>query len=64
MGYGGAFEDAAMVIGGTGDEGVDGLIKQDPLGLDVLYIQAKRWETNVGRPELHKFVGALQGKHA
>jgi len=64
MGYGGAFEDAAQIIGGTGDEGIDGLIKQDPLGLDVIYIQAKRWEAHVGRPELHKFVGALQGKHA
>lgn len=64
MGYGGTFEDAAQVIGGTADEGIDGIIKQDPLGLDVIYIQAKRWETNIGRQELQKFVGALQGKHA
>lgn len=64
MGYGGAFEEAAKVIGRPGDEGIDGVIKQDPLGLDVIYVQAKRWETNIGRQELQKFVGALQGKHA
>lgn len=64
MGYGGSFEDAARAIGGSGDEGIDGIIKEDPLGLDVVYIQAKRWEQPVSRPEVQKFVGALQGHHA
>ncbi len=64
MGYGGNREDAVAAIGGTGDEGVDGIIKEDRLGLDVVYIQAKRWENTVGRPEIQKFVGALQGKRA
>lgn len=64
MGYGGSFEDAARAIGRSGDEGIDGIIKEDPLGLDVVYIQAKRWEQPVSRPEVQKFVGALQGHHA
>lgn len=64
MGYGGSFEDAARAVGGSGDEGIDGIIKEDPLGLDVVYIQAKRWERPVSRPEMQKFVGALQGHHA
>ena len=64
MGYGGTLEDAASVVGKSGDEGIDGVIKEDRLGLDVVYIQAKKWEGNVGRPELQKFVGALQGKRA
>ncbi len=64
MGYGGSRKDAGEAIGRGGDGGVDGIIKEDRLGLDILYIQAKRWEGTVGRPEIHKFVGALQGKHA
>jgi restriction system protein len=64
MGYGGSRSDAGQSIGQSGDEGVDGIIKEDRLGLDVIYIQAKRWEGTVGRPEIQKFVGALQGKRA
>lgn len=64
MGYGGSRADAAKSIGGSGDEGIDGIIKEDRLGLDVVYLQAKRWEGTVGRPEVQKFVGALHGKRA
>jgi restriction system protein len=64
MGYGGSRADAGKSIGGTGDEGVDGIIKEDRLGLDVIYLQAKRWEGTVGRPDVQKFVGALHGKRA
>jgi restriction system protein len=66
MGYGGSIKDAGKAIGRSGDEGIDGTIKEDKLGLDIIYIQAKRWQqTNVvGRPELHKFVGALAGQGA
>lgn len=64
MGYGGNIEDAAKVVGKPGDEGVDGVINVDPLGLDSVYIQAKRWSGTVGRPEVQKFVGALTGKGA
>ena len=64
MGYGGSIKDAGKAIGKSGDEGIDGIIKEDKLGLDVVYIQAKRWEGSVGRPELHKFVGALAGQGA
>jgi restriction system protein len=64
MGYGGSIQDAGRAIGKSGDEGIDGIIKEDKLGLDVIYIQAKRWEGIVGRPELHKFVGALAGQGA
>ena len=64
MGYGGSRKDAGEAIGQIGDEGIDGIIKQDRLGLDFVYIQAKRWEGNVSRPEIQKFVGALQGKRA
>ena len=64
MGYGGSGKDAGEAVGRTGDEGVDGMIKEDKLGLDAVYIQAKRWGGVVGRPEIHKFVGALQGKKA
>ncbi|MDX2049333.1 MAG: restriction endonuclease [Chitinophagaceae bacterium] len=64
MGYGGSIQDAGKAIGKTGDEGIDGIIKEDKLGLDVIYVQAKRWDGNVGRPELHKFVGALAGQGA
>ncbi len=65
MGYGGSLADAGRAIGKSGDGGVDGVIKEDKLGLDLLYIQAKRWEnTTVGSPEIQKFVGALYGKKA
>lgn len=64
MGYGGTREDAGQAIGRSGDGGVDGIIKEDRLGLDVIYLQAKRWEGNVSRPEIQKFAGALQGKRA
>lgn len=65
MGYGGSRQEAGMAIGASGDEGIDGIINEDKLGLDVIYLQAKRWEdTKVGRPEIQKFVGALTGKRA
>ena len=64
MGYGGSREDAAKAVGGSSDEGIDGIINEDRLGLDVVYVQAKRWQTNVSRPELQKFAGALQGQRA
>jgi restriction system protein len=64
MGYGGSQEDAGQVIGKSGDGGIDGIINEDRLGLDVIYIQAKRWEGDVGRPEIQKFVGALAGNKA
>jgi restriction system protein len=64
MGYGGTQRDAGQAIGKTGDEGIDGIIKEDRLGLDMIYIQAKRWEGTVGRPEIQKFAGALQGHRA
>ena len=65
MGYGGNKQDAARAVTKqSGDEGIDGVIKEDRLGLDVIYVQAKRWEGTVGRPEIQKFAGALQGKRA
>jgi restriction system protein len=64
MGYGGDRAEAGRAIGGVGDEGIDGIISEDRLGLDTIYIQAKRWEGTVGRPEIQKFVGALHGKRA
>lgn len=64
MGYGGSIQDAGRAIGRSGDEGIDGIIKEDKLGLDVIYIQAKRWENVIGRPEVQKFVGALAGQRA
>jgi restriction system protein len=65
MGYGGSVEEVAQHIGKSGDEGIDGVIKQDPLGLDNVYLQAKRWSSGtIGRPEIQKFVGALHGKGA
>ncbi|MEO0054815.1 MAG: hypothetical protein RLZZ50_762, partial [Verrucomicrobiota bacterium] len=64
MGYGGSIKDAGKAIGRSGDEGIDGVIKEDRLGLDTIYIQAKRWEQTVGRPEIQKFAGALQGMRA
>jgi restriction system protein len=64
MGYGGTLRDAGTAIGGTGDGGIDGVINEDRLGLDVVYVQAKRWEATVGRPEIQRFAGALQGQRA
>lgn len=64
MGYGGSRQDAGERIGRSGDGGIDGIIKEDRLGLDTLYIQAKRWQGTVGRPEIQKFVGALHGQRA
>lgn len=64
MGYGGTVEEAARAVGRAGDEGIDGVIKEDKLGLDVVYVQAKRWQQNVGRPDVQAFVGALAGKKA
>ena len=64
MGYGGSRDEAAAVTQKTGDEGIDGVINEDRLGLDVIYVQAKRWKGSVGRPEIQGFVGALAGKKA
>ncbi|HMO45660.1 MAG TPA: restriction endonuclease [Rubrivivax sp.] len=64
MGYGGSRQDAGRAIGKSGDGGIDGIIKEDKLGLDAIYLQAKRWEGAVGRPEVQKFAGALQGHRA
>lgn len=64
MGYGGSRKDAGRAIGKSGDGGIDGIIKEDRLGLDIIYIQAKRWDNTVGRPEIQKFVGALHGQRA
>ena len=65
MGYGGSRRDAGRAIGKSGDGGIDGIIKEDKLGLDIVYIQAKKWNnTVVGRPEIQKFVGALHGQRA
>ena len=64
MGYGGSLKEAGRAIGRSGDGGIDGIINEDKLGLDVIYLQAKRWEGTVGRPEIQKFAGALQGQRA
>ncbi|MGI9036168.1 MAG: restriction endonuclease [Pyrinomonadaceae bacterium] len=64
MGYGGTLQEAGQAVGKSGDGGIDGIINEDRLGLDVIYLQAKRWEGNVSRPEIQKFAGALQGKRA
>ena len=66
MGYGGSVKDAGRAIGRSGDEGIDGIIKEDVLGLDMIYLQAKRWkvDSTVSRPEIQKFVGSLVGKKA
>ncbi len=64
MGYGGSREEAARVTKTSGDEGIDGVINEDRLGLDVIYVQAKRWQDTVGRREIQSFVGALAGKKA
>ena len=63
MGYGGSREDA-QAVGRSGDGGIDGIINEDRLGLDVIYVQAKRWGNNIGEPPVRDFVGALQGKRA
>ncbi|WP_321329198.1 restriction endonuclease [uncultured Ilyobacter sp.] len=64
MGYGGSRKEAGETVGQTNDGGIDGIIKEDKLGLDIIYIQAKRWDTTVSRPEIQKFAGALQGQRA
>lgn len=66
MGYGGSIEGAGNVVGKSGDEGIDGIIREDKLGFSLIYIQAKRWELSktIGRPEIQKFVGALAGQGA
>ncbi|MDR9469112.1 restriction endonuclease, partial [Marinospirillum sp.] len=64
MGYGGSVKEAGKATRKTADEGIDGVIKEDRLGLDTIYLQAKRWEGVVGRPEIQKFVGALHGQRA
>lgn len=64
MGYGGSRKDAGQAVGHSGDGGIDGIIKEDKLGLDVVYIQAKRWEANVGRPTVQTFAGSLEGVRA
>ena len=64
MGYGGPREEAGEVVGRPGDEGIDGIISEDRLGLDLVYLQAKKWMGTIGRPEIQKFVGALHGKRA
>lgn len=64
MGYGRAGEGAGARVGQSGDEGIDGIISEDRLGLEMVYLQAKRWEGTVGRPEIQKFVGALHGRRA
>jgi restriction system protein len=64
MGYGGSRKDAGQAVGRSGDDGVDGIIKEDKLGLDVIYIQAKRWTNTVGRPDVQTFAGSLEGQRA
>ena len=64
MGYGGSRDDAAARLGQSGDQGVDGVVREDRLGLDLIYVQAKRWRSVVGRPEIQKFFGALHGQRA
>ena len=64
MGYGGSKEEAAQVTKKSNDGGIDGIINEDRLGLDVIYVQAKRWQHNIGRKEIQSFVGALAGFQA
>jgi len=64
MGYGGSMHDAGQAIGRSGDGGIDGIIKEDKLGLDVIYVQAKRWKGTVGRPVVQAFAGSLEGQRA
>lgn len=61
MGYGGLVDDAGEVVGGPGDGGIDGTIREDKLGLDIVYVQAKRWANSVGRPQIQAFAGSLEG---
>jgi restriction system protein len=64
MGYGGSREDAGEAVGRSGDGGIDGIIKEDRLGLDFIYVQAKRWNATVGRPDIQAFAGSLEGQRA
>ncbi len=64
MGYGGSRADAGQAVGRSGDDGVDGIIKEDRLGLDVVYVQAKRWDQPIGRPAVQAFAGSLEGHRA
>jgi restriction system protein len=64
MGYGGSRKDAGQAIGQSSDGGIDGIIKEDRLGLDIVYLQAKRWESPVGSPEVRNFTGSLEGHGA
>ena len=64
MGYGGSRKDAGQAVGQSGDDGIDGIIKEDKLGLDVVYLQAKRWEATVGRPVVQAFAESLEGQRA
>ena len=64
MGYGGSRQDAGQAVGGSGDDGIDGIIKEDKLGLDFVYVQAKRWENPVSRPTVQAFAGSLEGQRA
>lgn len=64
MGYGGSFKDAAQAVGKSGDGGIDGIIKEDRLGLDFVGVQAKRWESSVGREVVQAFAGSLMGHGA
>ena len=64
MGYGGSRKEAGRATQATSDDGIDGIIKEDKLGLDVIYLQAKRWSNTVHRPEIDKFIGALTRQRA
>lgn len=64
MGYGGSRKEAGQATKATGDDGIDGIIKEDKLGLDFIYLQAKRWRNTVHRPEIDKFIGALTRQRA
>ncbi len=64
MGYGGSRKDAGQAIGKSGDAGIDGIIKENRLGLDAVYVQAKRWQGTVGRPDVQAFAGSLEGHRA
>jgi restriction system protein len=64
MGYGGSRRDAGLAVGRSGDGGIDGIIKEDKLGLDFVYVQAKRWSGAVSRPDIQAFAGSLEGQRA
>ena len=57
MGYGGTRKEAGKAVGGSGDEGMDGIVNEERLGVEIIYIQAKRWQNTAGRTEIQKFVG-------